>query len=536
MTASLYMLDELGIAAGTLLASRSLIHYFQLESYQLPGFYRTVRRKMWPCFRPGVFMGIAALVLSVGAAFIPAAQGGLSGWVIHLFLMAAMVGCGYLMGRIFDDKKAKKPLVITPRIKRLGVISFLVNLVMLWLLELLRQALIPGVQGFLPFLAPLLVAVAGGVAAPVEGFINELYFRDAQKILKARPDLIKIGITGSYGKTSVKFILGTMLAEKYQTLVTPSSFNTPMGVTKVIRNKLQPGHQVFVAEMGARHVGDIKELCRLVHPTIGVLTSVGPQHLNTFKTIDRIKSTKYELMDAIPSDGLCVFFDDGNICRELYDKTGKKKLLCSLQPGADSDVWAENIRVGSRGSTFDLCTTDGRVSCETRLLGEHNITNILLSTCVCLQLGLTMKQIARGIAKLQPVEHRLQLIDNPGGMAIIDDAFNSNPQSAGRALKVLKQFEGRRIVITPGMVELGSEEADYNKTFGMQMADCVDEAILVGKKHVQPILEGLKEAGFPEEHTHRVDSLNEATALLREMGRAGDTVLFENDLPDNYNE
>lgn len=143
----------------------------------------------------------------------------------------------------------------------------------------------------------------GGLA--VEKLISEMYFRDAQRKLRERPDLIKIGITGSYGKTSVKFILGTLLQEKYQTLVTPASFNTPMGVTRIIREKLRPAHQVFVAEMGARHVGDIREMCRLVHPTLGVLTSVGPQHLDTFKTLERIKQTKYELMEAIPQDGCC---------------------------------------------------------------------------------------------------------------------------------------------------------------------------------------------------------------------------------------
>ena len=139
-------------------------------------------------------------------------------------------------------------------------------------------------------------ALSAKIAQPIENHINKGFFKDARRILLSREGLIKIGITGSYGKTSVKFILGTMLSEKYQTLVTPSSFNTPMGVTKIIRTKLQPAHQVFVAEMGARHVGDIREMCRLVHPSYGVLTSGGPQHLDTFHTLERIKSTKYELM------------------------------------------------------------------------------------------------------------------------------------------------------------------------------------------------------------------------------------------------
>lgn len=270
-----------------------------------------------------------------------------------------------------------------------------------------------------------------------------------------------------------------------------------MGVTKVIRQNLSATHQVFVAEMGARHVGDIKELCRLVHPTYGVLTSVGPQHLDTFRTLDRIKSTKYELMDAIPEEGCCFFPDDGGICRELYDRTHKPKRIACLNAG-DCDVWAEDITVSPAGSTFRLCTKDGSIECNTRLLGEHNIQNILLAASVCLYLGLTLQQLSRGISKIQPVEHRLQLMNNRAGMTVIDDAFNSNPNGAACALRVLKAFPGRRIIITPGLVELGANEADYNRSLGKQMAESTDIAVLVGMKHTAPIVEGLKEKGFAE--------------------------------------
>ena len=332
-----------------------------------------------------------------------------------------------------------------------------------------------------------------------------------------------------------KFILGTILQEKYQTLITPSSFNTPMGVTKIIRERLTPATQVFVAEMGARHVGDIKELCRLVHPRYGVLTSVGPQHLDTFHTLERIKNTKYELMDAVPADGCCFFPDDGAICRELYDRTEKEKRLCCLHYSPDADVWATDVTVSPMGSRFVLHTSAEEIACETRLLGEHNIQNILLAATVALHLGLTMRQVARGISKLQPVEHRLQLIPSPG-ITIIDDAFNSNPKGAEAAVKVLGAFQARRIIITPGMVELGGQEAAFNREFGRKICGNADIAILVGKKHTQPIAEGLLAAGFPQGNLHVVASLDEATALLRQIGRPGDIAMFENDLPDHYSE
>ena len=206
--------------------------------------------------------------------------------------------------------------MFTARVKRL--------LAVMGLLELLLTVLcacVPAINvarvliALLPAFLPVWVVLGALLVWPVEKLISWLYLRQAKQLLAQRPDLIRVGITGSYGKTSVKFILGTILREKYPTLVPPSSFNTPMGLTRVIRTRLTPSHRIFLAEMGARHVGDIKELCALVHPTYGVLTSVGPQHLDTFKDIEHIKSTKYELMEAVPEDGVCFFPDDGAICR-----------------------------------------------------------------------------------------------------------------------------------------------------------------------------------------------------------------------------
>ncbi len=530
----IYLILALSPLVGCLFASRGLIHFFQLESYQFPGYFQTLRRNWKRSFLPGA--GVAVLTFALLATHDRLAQSA-GEPVIELLIACAVlilsaIG-GLWIGKLFQDKMAKKPLVFTARVKRL----YAVYSIALTLLALILWRYVPVVVllAAVPLLLPYLLAFAGLLAWPVEKIIGEMYFRDAQRRLREMPGLIRIGITGSYGKTSVKFFLGTMLAEKYNVLVTPSSFNTPMGVTKIIREKLQPGHQVFVAEMGARHKGDIKEMCRLVHPALGILTSVGPQHLDTFKTLERVISTKYELIEALPNDGHGFFADDGDICLKLYEKTEKPKTLVSLGR-EDCGVWASDISSTPQGSTFVLHEKSGEsISCTAKLLGQHNIQNILLAAAVCLHLGLTLTQIARGISKLEPVEHRLQLIQS-GGLTIIDDAFNSNPQGAMAAIGVLKDFQGRRIIITPGMVELGEKEEAFNHQFGISMASCVDVAILVGKKHTQPIFRGLVKAGFSENAIHPVSSLAEATKLLHSMARAGDIVLFENDLPDNYSE
>ena len=533
-------LISLGVGVSSLLASRVLLHYFQLESYQFPGYFRTVKRNFLRAVTPGVLMTVYLTLLLLIHRSVDRRLH--DGSIVCLFVALATVVLALLGGwwcrSLLQVKKAKKPFVVTMRVKRTWITSAVVFTLVCALIGFLLRGAEPRLYfiGLFPLLMPLWVALGGLLAWPIEKLVSEMYFRDAQKKLAARPDLIKIGITGSYGKTSVKFILGTILQEKFQVLVTPSSFNTPMGVTRIIREKLMPAHQVFVAEMGARHVGDIKEMCRLVHPHHGVLTSVGPQHLDTFKTLERIKSTKYELMDAIPDGGCCFFPDDKEICRELFDKTRKEKRLCSVHPEADdADVWATDIRVSPAGSSFILHTMNDEIACQTRLLGEHNIQNIVLAATVGIHLGMTLRQIARGISKVMPVEHRLQLIPSTG-VTIIDDAFNSNPKGAQAALKVIKGFEGRRIIITPGMVELGAGEEQFNHDFGTMMADCVDVAILVGRKHTAPIAKGLKEAGFPEDNLHVVSNLEEASALLRQIGRPGDVALFENDLPDNYSE
>lgn len=530
----------LGLVIGCLLAGKTLIHYFQLESYQFPGYFRTLKRNWLKALLPGCCMTVFLILSLLGIGALISSR-----WLSCLTESLLLVLFGYVLSRLLSEKKPKKPFALTARVKRLYAVSVLVMMLILCLIAMpLFQAVTPD-DGriharitlilLFPLFLPLWIALCGLLAWPIEKGISELYFRDAQKILRSRPDLIRIGITGSWGKTSVKFILGTLLEEKYHTLVTPASYNTPMGVTKVIRTMLEPGHRVFVSEMGARHVGDIREMCRLVHPQLGVLTSVGPQHLDTFKTVERVASTKYELIEALPEDGTAFFADDGGLCRGLYEKTAMTKFISGLDAGKD-DLWAENLRYTPEGTRFDLCREGQRWECRTELLGELNVRNILLAASVAFHLDLSPEQVIRGIGKIKPVEHRLQLIHYPGGIHVVDDAFNSNIRGARQAFEILKTFPGKRVIITPGMVELGEREEELNREFGRAMDGCCDEAVLVGERRSRAIREGLASAGFPQNHIHVVSSLEEAVRWMKDNVSPGDTVLFENDLPDNYTE
>jgi len=511
------ILEALAVTCCCMACGWRLMHYFQLESYQLPGYVKSVRRNAHKALAPCVALSALGVVMVVLGAPAP----------VRIVLLALFAG---VIERRARKEKLKKPFVLTERVKRLIAIHALSA----FAVAALCLIVFPKVIAFLlPAFEAALLALAAVLAAPVEKHINNQFLNDAKARLAARPNLIKIGITGSYGKTSTKFLLRDILSVKYSVLATPSSFNTPMGVTRVIREQLTGTHQVFIAEMGARHVGDIKELVDLVHPTIGLLTSVGPQHLDTFGTIERIKNTKYELMEGLPKDGKAIFARDGAICEELYHRC---PLEAKYMPG---DLFeASEIEAGPWGTRFTLTDRESgeSVRCQTRLLGEHSIANLLLCCTAARVLGMSLAEIAAGVARCQPVEHRLQLLDGGGGVSIIDDAFNANPVGAKAALRVLENFPGRRIIITPGMVELGGEEAAFNRSFGEQMARSVDIAILVGRKHTQPIVDGLLAQGFEKENIHVVGSLEESTKVLHAMMKAGDVVLYENDLPDNYSE
>lgn len=522
----------LAAAVASTLVARYYLHMFQLESYQLDGYVRWLKKHSEKHLGWTLNIGVGAGVVYYALMLLLNLFIGEASRIVSGIATLLCFGAGaFLLDRSLHSAPEKKPMAYTARMKRLYAAVAAVAVLIGFFLNGI------GLPGFFLFVAvPYLTLAAGLIMQPLEKAISGYYLNDAKKKLSARKDLIKIGITGSYGKTSTKFILATVLSEKFDVLATPSSFNTPMGLTRVIREQLEDHHEVFLAEMGARHVGDIKELVELVHPQYGVLTSVGPQHLETFGSVEKVAETKYELIEGLPKDGAAFFAADGGEVDRLYKKTVVKKYRAGLQ-GALLDMRADNIEVGAYGSRFVLRDGLGEeVECETQLLGRHNIQNIALACSVARRLGLTMEEIARGVKKIRPVEHRLQLLPGANGVTIIDDAFNSNPVGAKAALDVLAAIPGRHIVVTPGMVEQGEQETEVNRKFGVQMAYACDIAILVGKRRTEPIAEGLLNGGMARESIFAVNTLEEATAVLGRVGRPGDTVLFENDLPDNYSE
>jgi len=500
------------------------LHMMQLNSYRNSRYRRWTQKNLHQKLTFSLFLLIASgLLVLFNVALIPAYLG----WI---------VGAGWGTYSLFTEKHKKK-LVFTRRAKTLFFTSLGVFVVLATTIALLvpLKFVMLG-WAFMVLIAFVWLIVANFLLIPVERRISQWYKDDAKRILKSMPHLKVIGITGSYGKTSVKHFLTRILSEKYNVVMTPGSYNTPMGVTITVRNHLKPIHEVFVCEMGAKQIGDIKELCDLANPQIGILTAVADQHLDTFGSIENIQKGKFELIDSLPSSGVGYMNFDYEYVRNHAPITHVENYAYSL--GQDTAYQARDVEYTPRGMKLSVYYQNEKVlDLETKLMGEANISNILVCCAVALKLEVPIKSIQFAVKNLQPVKHRMELKRNPGGITILDDAFNSNPTGAKMALEVLKKIEGgQKVIITPGMIELAEKEYELNRVLGEQIADHVDYAILVGRKQTLPIQEGLKNKNYPEDRLYVARNLTDANQHLMQIAKAGDVVLYENDLPDTYNE
>ncbi|MDE0013525.1 MAG: UDP-N-acetylmuramoyl-tripeptide--D-alanyl-D-alanine ligase [Candidatus Poribacteria bacterium] len=525
------------------------LHILQLDGYKTGRYLKWMRQHLNNCFEVGEILIVGLLL--VFTIFISMLYPQYHGtW---LFPVLYIVWGGFQVYMLTRRKKveAKKPLVYTARAKRVFGLSIGLLVGLAVGIVFTAEETSWRVAAFLfSEVSVVNLTIANLLIYPLERTINEAYLLSARKRIKAFSSKV-VGITGSYGKTSTKYILHRILSQKFNTLMTPDSYNTPMGICKVIRGQLTAEHEIFIVEMGAYKRGDIRELCNLASPQIGILTAVGPQHLERFKSIENIAKTKYELIESLPPGGLAVFNCDNEICAELADKREQggnpvRRYATESSPigsvSKRAQLTATNIRHTDAGLAFTVQAFVNRqdtaeVEIRTQLLGRHNVSNILAAMAVAIECGMTFEEIRAAIANVEPVPHRLQLTPSAGGVTIIDDSFNSNPVGAKAALEVLTEIgDGKKVLVTPGMVELGEKEYEENKKLGEQAANVCDLVILVGPTRTIPILDGLKAAAYPNQQIIVALNLDEVKQHLATRVQSGDVVLFENDLPDNYSE
>ena len=437
---------------------------------------------------------------------------------------------------ILDKKYALKvPVNETERLKRLALCYYLLSAIVLYLFIAIFNVAAYYIDlslisvwkyvplSLAPFAIPVLLAAANGVMSVYEGGKNKKYVTHAQDKLQ-KSGMIKVGITGSFAKTSVKNILSQMLREKYSVLATPASFNTPMGIAKCVNEYNGEPCEVFIAEMGARNKGDIKELCDIVQPDYSIITGVCAQHLESFKDIDTVVATKSEIILGTKEGGAVVIGKDENTLKITTDGT------CKIVWVGEEIV--QDLTADCHGTAFTLACGEEKLRIKTKLLGKHTAQNIALAATLALEMGVSGEQIISACEKLDYIPHRLQVIEKDG-VTILDDSYNANVKGAHEAVAVLKSFTGRKIIVTPGIVEMGVLEESANVALGAALVG-LDEVILVGDTLVGAVKTGYLDAGGDKDCVQVVPTLQKAQEILSQIVQSGDTVLFLNDLPDVY--
>lgn len=434
----------------------------------------------------------------------------------------------------------KKALVWTWRVKRIAV-SYVISTILLTLLFALLFWSI-GIESYLITLSMIFTCLVAGVYfhvfivnilnQPIEKYIRSTFINEAKDIIYKHKALNIIGITGSYGKTTTKHVVSTIMSESFHTVMTPESYNTPMGITITVRNMLKPIHQVFVCEMGAYKKGEIQELVDIASPKIGILTSIGPQHLETFGSLENVQQTKFELIEGLPIDGIGILNKDEPLIA-AYTVKNKCKIVYYGIDRDDVEYSAKNIEYYEKGMNFDAVIEGRLYPMQTQLLGHHNLQNILAGIAAAHQSGQSIQEIIKGVAKLKSPPHRLEM-KKQGSYTLIDDAFNANPVGSKMALNVLSQMPGKKIVITPGMIDLGIEQERLNVEYAEAMAEVADFIILVGAKQATVLEKGLVKKLYPQERYYIATDIHDALNKMNVIVEQGSFVLLANDLPDLY--
>ncbi len=517
--------------------SRTSLYMLQQNLYNENNRYlRWIARSLTRCFNPVDFLPflLAIFLFLSKESFI----------METIYLSITLI---YVIG-IYDEYKKnlinqnKIKFNVTSRVKRLYLTEFLI------IGLILTSLILTNFSGISLTLLALLIAflyhfiyLVNIINKPVEKLVYLYYFNKAKKKLYSMNRLKVIGITGSYGKTSSKNILSHLLASKYITRPTPKNLNTPYGLMITINNYLDKFDEILVAEMGAYVEGEIKNMCDFVKPKYGILTIIGDAHLETFKSKDNICSSKFELIESLPEDGACVLNLDDEY-QVNYVKNELKSKVKIIWIGIDkkeADFYATNIKSDKYGMNFDIYHDKEKYHIETKLLGVHNVYNILASIALGNELKVPIKDMITKAKSIMPVEHRLE-IKKVLNITMIDDAYNSNPVGAKNALEVLKMMDGIKVVVTPGMIELGVSEKKLNYEFGRNIAKIADYVILIGETRCEEIKRGILDSKFKNENIKVLNRVVDAYQVLEDLKKKHQDsevyALFENDLPDIYSE
>ncbi len=358
---------------------------------------------------------------------------------------------------------------------------------------------------------------------PIEYLIIKKAARRLHKI-KA----VKIAIAGSFGKTSMREIIKVVLSEKKKVAAPPHSYNTPLGISKFVQ-ELKGDEEVLIFELGEYYPGDVRRLCEIVNPDIGIITGVNEAHLSKFKSLEKTAQTIFEL--ARYSKAKPIYVNGEN-------ELGRKNALPEhiLYSRKDAGKWkVENPQTDLEGTSFVLKKEDLELAVQSKLLGLHQVGPLAVSADIALTLGLSPQEIKSGIAKTKAFDHRLEPKIDSGGVITLDDSYNGNPDGVKAVIEFLGSLKNhRRFYVTPGLVEMGARTEEIHKEIGKELAQAGIEKIVLIKNSVTPsIADGLREANYGGEILWFDDALS-AFAALPHLTIKDDVVLLQNDWPDQY--
>ncbi len=501
----IYLIFNLIIFITNSLLFYKFLHIFQLKNYNFKRYLRFFSKKYQLFILFSLILFIFELIFKNILFYI---VGNIIFYILNIYFIKNLI------------KSSKTPLIFTKKLSRIGAISIII----LFLLCLCKH-------GFLlvVILSPLLPSISNCLNI-YDKIKNLQYTRLAQKKLKNHSIKI-IAITGSNGKTSVKNILKKMLSTQHKVQATPLSYNTPLGIAKFINTELDLKTEYLILEYGARQKNDIKKLCKLYGADFGIVTTLSAQHIETFRSIESIFRAKKALPDFLQNK-TCIFNLDNLYIKRMYNnKIGTRISVSTCQK---ADIYTSGIKIIDNSKTeFSLHIKNKSYHIKTKLLGKHNVLNICLATALAKHLNISNKNIISTIESLEPTEHRLSLIKTH--INILDDSYNCSPASAKEALCVLKNFTGRKMVVTPGIIECGKSKYTINFNLGSQMAFC-DFCVIVGNENKSAILEGIKKEIENSHFQPKIllsNSLEDAKQHFSNLNKS-DTLLLLNDLPDDY--
>ena len=436
--------------------------------------------------------------------------------------------------RQFKNRKLVLPL-FTYRILVIIAISILAHTaVLVLILHLVHDEWVLQGKLALDFFSPFICYVGVFLSNPLVNFYKKKIFRQAAEKRDKIKSVLVIGITGSYGKTSTKEFLATILSEKFSVLKTESNNNTEIGVANTILHKLDDHYDIFVAEMGAYKMGEIAKIAAIVKPSIGVLTGLGPQHLSLFGGMQNTQKAKYELIESLPDKGLAIFNGDNDAVRNLFRKCEKPKRLYTsdrlLEFSNISGIQAESVRYTNEG--MEIKVHDENENSEvitTSLLGKHNATNLLGAITVARSVGMSFDEIRKGVRKLKPLSHTLQPMQGIKGSIVVDDSYSGNMHGVFAALEVLGRMKGnKKILILQPLIELGEVASKVHRDIGVKIGELCDYCFVVSKDYYSLLYQEATKNGMKKDTMFCIEDPRQAFEKIEQITNKRDIILVEN--------